>query len=224
MPLRTCTDTGCPTSPAPAPRTQPVQLAVRSAEVQEAAHRDSRAVVVPDMPPHGRRVGTGGNDKLPTSCLDVGGPDVTRVVAPGRMAGDCHIGKLHDQYPRPISTTAPTTNLHDHPQDLRNACGHGTQAPGDQRRPAEPASGHRPRRDQRMGRVARRRHRRRRRQARPLRHAAPARAGPRAPGRRPAADHAPTTSTPSRPSASRGSPATSTSSGGSAPTSAGTPR
>ena len=81
---------------------------------------------------------------------------------------------------------APETN----PTHNRgNACGHGTQAPGDQRRPAEPASGHRPRRDQRMGRVARRCHRRAGRQARPLRHAASAGARPRAPGRRTAADH-----------------------------------
>ena len=71
----------------------------------------------------------------------------------------------------------------------RNACGHGTQAPGDQRRPAEPASGHRPRGNQRVGRVARRSHRRTRRQTSPLRDAAPARAGAGAPGRRPAADH-----------------------------------
>ena len=51
--------------------------------------------------------------------------------------------------------------------DKRNACGHGAQAPGDQRRPAEPASGHRPRGNQRVGRVARRSHRRTRRQDEP---------------------------------------------------------
>ena len=100
----------------------------------------------------------------------------------------------------------------------------GTPPRGHHRRAAQPASRHRPRRDPGVAGLPRRRRRPRRPRPRPLPDAPAARAQPRAAGRRARRCAAPTTSTPSRRSASRGSPATSTSSAASAPTSAGTPR
>ncbi len=129
-----------------------------------------------------------------------------------------HAGRRTRGRPR----VAPRTAHHPDAKDSRDLIAGATRA--HQRRAAEPAARHRPRRDRGVAGVPRRRRRQRRPQPRALPDAQPAGARPASTRSASPACAAPTTSTRSRPSASRGSPATSTSSAGSAPTSAGTPR